>query len=151
MLQTKNAGRFNLRLVLGYLHTLDQVGIPGAQAVNGVDQSNAPQWTANFSPTWSIGQVTVNYNLRWHDATLVYDRNTIAANPNLVAPQYFRYSALWQHDVQVNIKIDKSYSFYFGVNNLTDQKPDPYSYFTNTPISPLGRYYYAGAKFNLGH
>ena len=151
LLQTKSAGRFNMRLVMGYLKSLDQVGIPGADPINNVDQPSSPKWTANFSPTWSIGQVTINYNLRWHDWTLVYDRNTIAADPNVVAPQYFRYSALWQHDIQVKFQIEKGYSFYFGVNNLTDQKPDAYSYFTNVPISPLGRYFYAGARFNLGH
>jgi outer membrane receptor protein involved in Fe transport len=151
LLQTRNVGKFNMRLVLGYLHRLDQVGIPGAAAINQVDQSFAPQWTANFSPTWTLGQFTLNYNLRWHDATLVYDRNTIAADPNVVAPQYFRYSALWQHDVQAKLQVNKDFSFYIGVTNLTDQKPDAYSYATNTPISPMGRYYYAGARFNLWH
>lgn len=149
--RTEKAGRFDLRLVLGYLHKLDTVGIPGADPVNKVDQPFQPKWTANFSPTWTIGQLTINYNLRWTDGTLVYDRNTIAADPNVVAPQYFRYSALWQHDAQVRLQLEDGFAFYVGVNNLTDQKPDSYSYFTNTPISPLGRYFYAGAKFNLGN
>ena len=61
------------------------------------------------------------------------------------------YSALWQHDAQVRLQLEDGFAFYVGVNNLTDQKPDSYSYFTNTPISPLGRYFYAGAKFNLGN
>ena len=152
VLRTAKIGMFDLRFVLGYLHTLDQVGIPGGPVINSVDTSAEPprpQWTANFSPTWTIGQVTVNYNLRYADGTRVYDRLSSAADPNIVAPQYFRDSALWQHDVQVRFEVDKNFSFYAGVNNLTDQKPDVYSYFTNIPISPLGRYYYAGAKFKL--
>ncbi|WP_428332334.1 TonB-dependent receptor plug domain-containing protein [Novosphingobium sp.] len=153
LVRTEQIGVFDLRLVVGYLHTLDQVGIPGGPVTNSVDTSAEPprpQWTANFSPTWTIGQVTINYNLRFNDATRVYDRNTSAADPNVVAPEYFRDKALWQHDVQVRFQVDNGFSFYGGVNNLTNQKPDSYSYFTNIPISPLGRYFYAGAKFNLG-
>ena len=150
LVRTQKIGMFDLRLVVGYLHKLDQVGIPGGPVTNQVDTALKPQWTANFSPTWSIGQVTINYNLRWNDGTRVYDRNSSAADPNIVAPQYFRDSALWQHDVQVRFQVEGGFSFYAGVNNLTDRKPDAYSYFTNIPISPLGRYFYAGARFNLG-
>jgi hypothetical protein len=38
---------------------------------------------------------------------------------------------------------------YAGVNNFTDQKPD-IGFETNVPISPVGRYLYAGAKMTLG-
>ncbi|WP_420384174.1 TonB-dependent receptor plug domain-containing protein [Novosphingobium sp.] len=145
-----NAGMFDLRLVVGYLNKLDMVGIPGAPVINSVDQSYAPRWTADFSPTWTIGQFVLNYNLRWKDATLAYDRNTLAASPNVAAPQYLRFSALWQHDIQAKLQVNKDFSFYGGVTNFTNQKPDLYSYTTNIPISPLGRYFYAGAKFNLG-
>ena len=41
------------------------------------------------------------------------------------------------------------FAFYGGVNNLADQKPD-IGFETNVPISPLGRYLYAGAKVNFG-
>ncbi|WP_419807907.1 TonB-dependent receptor plug domain-containing protein [Sphingomonas sp.] len=144
------AGTFDLRFVGGYLDKLEQVGIPGAPATNNVDQAGSPQYTANFSPTWTLGGLAINYNLRWNDKTLTYDRNTIAADPNVVAAQYFRYSALWQHDAQVRYQLDNGFAFYVGVNNFTNQKPDAYSYGTSTPISPLGRVFYAGAKFNLG-
>lgn len=151
LVRTANFGTFDLRLVAGYLDKLEQVGIPGAPVINNVDQSGAPRWTANFSPTWTDGPLTINYNLRFSNATLVYDRNTIAADPNIVAREYFRYSALWQHDAQVKLQLEDGFAFYLGVNNFTNQKPDPYSYATNTPISPLGRYFYAGARFNFGH
>jgi len=35
------------------------------------------------------------------------------------------------------------------VTNLTDQKPDPAAYGTNVPISPLGRFFYIGARIGL--
>ena len=151
LIRTARIGTFDLRLVGGYLHRLDQVGIPGAPVVNNVDQSGSPQWTANFSPTWSVGRFSASYNLRWYDATRVYDRNTTAASPNIAAPQYLRFSELWQHDAQIKYQVEKRFGVYLGVNNFTNQKPDEYSYFTNVPISPLGRYYYVGARVNLGN
>ena len=47
------------------------------------------------------------------------------------------------------MQVQERFAFYLGVNNLTDQKPDPASFFTNQPISPLGRYFYTGARFDL--
>ncbi len=149
LVRTEQIGTFDVRLVVGYLRTLDLVGIPGALAENQVDQPFKPQWTANFSPTWTFGAVTLNYNLRWNDATRAFSRATTDASPNIAAPQYLRLAALWQHDAQLKFNIQKRIDLYVGVNNLTDQKPDPASYFTNIPISPLGRYYYAGARFSL--
>ncbi len=149
LIRTAQIGTFDVRLVGGYLHKLDQVAIPGAVADNQVDQPFKPRLTANFSPTWTLNAVTVNYNLRWNDATRAFTRAITDASPNYAAPQYLRLKALWQHDAQVKFDIQDRYQFYVGVNNLTDQKPDPASFFTNIPISPLGRYYYAGARFNL--
>ncbi len=149
LLRTGSAGTIDLRLVVGYVNKSEKVGIPGADPVNSVDQADTPQWTFNFSPTWTIGNVSINYNLRFKDKTLAYDRNTLAASPNIAAPQYIRYNALYQHDVQVRVQVQERFAFYLGVNNLTDQKPDPASFFTNQPISPLGRYFYTGARFDL--
>ena len=151
LIRTEKIGLFDLRLVAGYLSKLEFIGIPGAPVINQVDQASSPRWTVNVSPTWTLGAFSLNYNLRFRDATLAFSRDTLAAAPNIAAPQYIRYSALWQHDAQVKFQLDSGFAFYFGVNNLTDQKPDPASYATNVPISPLGRYFYAGAKINLGH
>ena len=41
-----------------------------------------------------------------------------------------------------------AFAFYGGVTNLFDQKPD-IGFETNVPISPLGRYFYAGVKLRL--
>lgn len=146
---TEQKGTFDIRLVLGYLHKLDLVGIPGAEAENQVDQPFRPQWTATFSPTWSFGNVSINYNLRWNNAVRAFSRATTDASPNVVERKYLRYDELLQHDLQAKFDIQDRYEVYVGVNNLTDQKPDTASYFTNVPISPLGRYFYAGARFDL--
>ncbi|MBW6522758.1 TonB-dependent receptor [Sphingomonas sp. RHCKR47] len=145
---TARAGTFDLRLVGGYLDKLEQVATPGAQVENNVDQIFRPRWNATFSPTWINGPLTLSYNLRWQDGVRRFTRFETDNNPSYVDPRYFRYKELWQHDLQAQLEVDDGFSFYAGVNNLADQKPD-IGFQTNVPISPVGRYFYAGAKVRL--
>ena len=82
-------------------------------------------------------------------ASMTASRTETDGRPDYVDPRYFRFKELWQHDVQVEVRADDAFSFYAGVNNLTDQKPD-IGFETNVPISPLGRYLYAGARVSFG-
>lgn len=151
--KTARIGTFDLRLVGGYVNQINFVGIIGSPVVNGLDQRGqfkSPQWNANFSPTWTFGGLSVNYNLRWVDAAYQFDLNTLAANPAIAAPRYIRNDALWQHDIQAEILLRNGFAFYGGITNFTDQKPDPSSYGTNVPISPLGRFFYIGARIRIG-
>ena len=147
---TAKLGSFDIRLVGGYLHTLTQIATPGAAVENDADQIFRPKYNFTFSPTWTIGALTLAYNLRWQDGVRRFDRIDTDSNPSYVDPRYLRYNELWEHDVQFDLKVDERFSFYGGVNNLTDQKPD-IGFETNVPISPMGRYFYAGARVNLGH
>ena len=149
LLRTASLGTFDIRLVGGYLNKLQFTGIIGAPATDRRDQFNAPKYNANFSPSWTLNGFTLNYNLRWVDAVLQYDRNTLAASPDVAAGRYIRADALWQHDIQAQYQLPSGFALYGGVNNFTDQKPDPSSFGTNNPISPLGRFFYVGAKVNL--
>ena len=90
-IDTANAGRFDLRLVGGYLDTLEQVATPGASVENNVDALFRPRYTANFAPTWSLEAITIGYNLRWQNGVRRYSRFASADNPSLVDPRYFRY------------------------------------------------------------
>jgi outer membrane receptor protein involved in Fe transport len=145
-LRTSRLGTFDLRLVGGYLNRLAFIAIPGAPVNNNLDTFGAPRWNANFAPTWTLDRVSVNYNLRWFNATRAFTRNETAANPDIADPRYLRFSSLWQHDLQVGYQVPNGFGFYGGVTNLTDQKPDPAAYGTNVPISPLGRFFYIGAR-----
>ncbi len=161
LLRTASVGTFDFRLVGGYLDHINFVGITGGTVNNGLDQRGGngpgssfagPRWNANFSPTWTLGGFTLSYNLRWVDATInpTFSLTAIAANPAIAAGRYIRTDALWQHDLQARYRLPSGFAFYGGVTNLTDQKPDPASYGTNAPISPLGRFFYVGAQVNLG-
>ena len=147
--QTDTLGRFDLRFVGGYLHRLEQLPLPGAEVVDNVDQPFRPQYNFVFSPTWTLGEVSLAYNLRWQNGVRRFSRFSTDDNPDFVDPRYFRFKELWQHDVQVQIAATDAYSFYAGVNNLGDQKPD-IGFETNVPISPVGRFFYAGARVNFG-
>jgi outer membrane receptor protein involved in Fe transport len=149
-IDTASVGRFDLRLVGGYLHTLEQVATPGASVENNVDALFRPRFNASFAPTWSLDALTVSYNLRWQNGVRRYSRFDTVDNPSLVDPHYFRYKALWQHDIQAQVQASERFALYGGVNNFADQKPD-IGFQTNVPISPLGRYLYVGAKVNLAN
>ncbi|MEG3125754.1 TonB-dependent receptor plug domain-containing protein [Sphingomonas sp. GB1N7] len=142
-------GAFDLRLIGGYLHRLEQVATPGAAVESNADRPFRPKYTVTFSPTWTIDALTIAYNLRWQDGVRRFSRFATDDNPSFVDPRYFRFMALWQHDVQAQIAVGKDFAFYGGVTNLTDQKPD-IGFDTNVPVSPVGRYLYVGAKIGLG-
>ena len=142
------AGRFDLRLVGGYLHRLELLPLPGARVVDNVDQPFRPKYTVTFSPTWTLRAVTLAYNLRWQDGVRRFTRIETDSSPAFVDPRYFRFKALWQHDVQVQVNATDAFALYGGVNNLFDQQPD-IGFETNVPISPLGRYFYGGVRLRL--
>ncbi len=146
---TATIGRFDLRLVGGYLGRLEQVATPGAVAENNVDQPFRPRYTLAFSPSWESGALTLSYNLRWQNGVRRFARIDTDSNPTLVDPRYFRYKELWSHDVQAQVRVNDRFAFYGGVNNLIDQRPD-IGFETNLPISPVGRYFYAGARVGIG-
>jgi len=148
-LATARLGVFDIRLVGGYVNRQTLVPIPGAPVVNVKDQS-LPRWNANFSPTWTLNTVSLNYNLRFQNAARAFDRNTTAANPDVAAPEFLRVAALWQHDIQLAYQMPDGFGFYGGITNFTDRKPDPAAYGTNIPISPLGRFFYVGVRTRFG-
>ncbi len=149
VIRTERAGVFDLRLVGGYLNRLQFIGLPGAAATDNVDQPGAPKWNFNLSPSWTIGGFSVTYNLRWADGTRTTDKLTTDNDPNFAPPGQLRYSQLWQHDLQIGYDLPGRASFYVGVLNLTDQRPNPGNAI-NQPISAVGRYLYAGVKLKTG-
>ncbi|WP_242154541.1 TonB-dependent receptor plug domain-containing protein [Sphingomonas sp. BAUL-RG-20F-R05-02] len=149
LIHTARIGTIDLRLVGGYLHRLEFVGTPGAPATDNVDQPGAPKFNFTISPSWTVGVLTLSYNLRWADATRTVDKLTTDNDPDYAPAAQLRYSELWQHDLQVGVNLPSGFSFYVGAQNLTGQKPDAGNAI-NQPISAVGRYLYAGVKINTG-
>jgi iron complex outermembrane receptor protein len=107
----------------------------------------APKFSAKLDLTWSDGPYTLHYGLAWQDRTRRFELETLAGNPDIAAPEYLTYKERWEHDLQLRIAPSDRYSFYVGVNNLTDEEPAFAA--VNTPVTALGRYFYAGASISL--
>lgn len=147
VIRTARAGTFDIRLVGGYLDRASLIGTPGAPVEDDVDQPGRPRFQATLSPTWTLGSLTVAYNLRWQDGQRRFGKSTTDGTPNYAPANLLRYSELWQHDLQVDYRVTPAMSVYGGVNNLTGQRPDADA--TNVPISAVGRFVYVGARVRL--
>ncbi|KKW91162.1 TonB-dependent receptor plug domain-containing protein [Sphingobium chungbukense] len=147
-------GSFNIALVGGYLAKKTEIATPGADLDNdilegpGLGDGFNPRWRGTLDLTWKLKGLTANYSFNYFSKTRRYTTEQLAANPDLVDPQYVWYKSLKQHDARLAYDVGDKFQFYVGVNNFTDQKPDlgELSY----PISGVGRFWYAGVKLNSG-
>ena len=141
------AGTFNLRLFGNYLHKLTFVPILGSEPENDRGTQYAPKWQATLDLTWIMDPVTINYGFNFFSKTLRYSHNTVKGDPDIASHANIFYNARHTHDARVSWDVsDKRYQFYVGVNNIFNQKPDLATYY---PVSPLGRFIYAGFKANF--
>lgn len=145
--RTERFGSFNIGLVGGYLDRLEFIPTPGAQVDIDREEAYSPKWNATGDITWKMENFSINYGISWFSKTRRYELETLAANPDLVAPEYLYFKERWQHDVQIGYDVDDRFRFYVGGNNIWNQKPDIAS--SNYPISFIGRYLYAGARVTL--
>ena len=149
LIRAGSAGTFDLRLVGGYLDRLDIVATPGADVEDQVDQAapNRPRWNFAFTPSWTRGDVTLAYTLRWFDRLRRFPRATTDGDPDYAPAALLRYREAWLSDVQAQWALADRFAFYGGINNLTDEKPDDDGY--DVPAPSLGRYFYVGAKLRF--
>lgn len=146
-----SAGVFNLKLVGNYLDRLDFVPTPGAERENELLRASvtrlAPKYSGTFDLTWTKDALTLNYGLNYFSKLRRYTEDEVVANPDISDPQYIFYRERWEHDVQASIAAGDRFNIYFGVNNLTNKVGDVAS--IRYPYSPIGRYFYAGARLAL--
>lgn len=62
--------------------------------------------------------------MRWQNGVRRFSRAEIADKASDVEPRYIRFKQLWQHDIQAQVNATDAFSFYVGVNNFANQKPD---------------------------
>ncbi|MCX7283292.1 MAG: TonB-dependent receptor, partial [Novosphingobium sp.] len=145
--RTDRFGSFNFSFVGGYLDRLEFIPTPGAQVDIDREEAYSPKWNATGDITWKMEHVSINYGISWFSKTRRYELEQLAANPDLVAPEYLMYKERWQHDVQIGFEVNDKFRFFVGGNNIWNQKPDIAS--SNYPISFVGRYLYAGARVTM--
>ncbi|MBX7495507.1 TonB-dependent receptor [Qipengyuania sp. 6B39] len=143
---TERLGTFSFGIVGNHLIELKTQGTPGADIIESAGVQGSPEWQVNFDFNWTLDNFNLNYGINYWDETLRYSRRTIEADPDIVAPEYIKVDAKFQHDMQLRWTTDDDMSFYVGVNNLFDQKPDVG--LTFYPVSALGRFFYAGVQIS---
>ena len=93
--------------------------------------------------------MTLNYGLLWFSKTLRFTNLETSTNPDVASPQYIWVKEHWQHDIYAAVDVGpaKQYTFFGGVNNLFDQKPELGT--SRYPVDLVGRFFYFGAKVRL--
>ncbi len=117
-----------------------------------------PKNSANFDANLTVKDVTFGYQLRWIGKQLFSaafeDVNALQgrAPENLDFADRLNTPDVFYHDIRLNLQATEKFSFYLGVDNLTDRRP-PFGsggvgggsgIFDNR-----GRYYYAGFRAGL--
>jgi outer membrane receptor protein involved in Fe transport len=148
-------GDFTVQLVGGYLDRIEFVSTPGAEVDNDLGEGPTgdsgaffPKFTSTLDVSWTRGPLTLAYGLNWASKTDRFTRETLRGDPDYADSRFFRVKEKWDHDIHGSFDITDQVNVFAGVNNVLDQKP-AFGY-SSYPISAMGRYFYAGAKMNLG-
>jgi len=138
-------GAIGVTATAGYLDKLNF--LPANGGVVDVDrgEAGAPKWNGTADINWSLDNWTVNYGLQYIGDQLRYEIDAIAADPDIVAPEYLVIDSVIMHDLRVQYTTTgQQWSYFAGVNNFTNEQPA--IGLVNTPTGWRGRYFYAGLK-----
>ncbi|MFM7379309.1 MAG: TonB-dependent receptor domain-containing protein [Erythrobacter sp.] len=117
-----------------------------------------PEWIANFGITWKLPKARIGWTGRFESSQLapgitniqvvdvVIENNAVVVRPdNTLVPlsQRDTGSSLVQ-DLFASYDVTDNFSFYGGVNNLTDR--EPYLASLVRPIGVRGRFFYLGLR-----
>jgi len=145
--RTARLGTFSLNVIGNYLDKLQFIGTPGADPTDSRGETYAPKYTVHTDLTWNKGPFTLNYGLLYFSKTTRFSNLRTNTNPDITAPEYKYLKEHWEHNLYASVDVDKRFTFYGGVNNLFNQKPDIGT--SRYPVSALGRFFFAGAKVKL--
>lgn len=140
-------GVFNLSLVGNRLDRLTTIPMAGADQIDQRGTAYAPKRQIALDVTWKFRDLAVNYGLNYFSKTARFPLLTLSGNPDQASRDNMYYDARKTHDLSASYDFGGYYRVYGGINNLTDQRPD---YSITAPVSPLGRFYYAGVKVSFG-
>lgn len=140
-------GNVTIGVVGNYLDELTFIGTPGGDIIDSTGTAGAPDWQVNLDLNWTIEDVSFTYGINYFSKTLRFSREAVAADPDIVAPEFLYFNERFTHDVQVAFNASDRFRFYVGVNNLFNQEPDIGATFY--PVSGVGRFFYAGVRATL--
>ena len=117
-----------------------------------------PEWIANFGITWKLPKARIGWTGRFESSQLapgitniqvvdvVIDGNAVVVRPdNTLVPLAQRDTGdSMVHDLFATYDVTDNFSFYGGINNLTDR--EPYLASLVRPIGVRGRFFYLGLR-----
>jgi len=140
-------GRFNLRGSVGYLDKLTVLPANGGIVDDNQGETGSPEWVGTADITWSLDNFTLNYGVQYVGDQLRFERDVIAGDPDIAAPEFLVIGDRFVHDIRAEFTTDnRQASFFLGVNNFTNELPG--RGLDNAPTGWLGRYFYAGFRVN---
>lgn len=142
-----DVGTFTLSLIGSRLDRLTTIPTLGADQIDQRTTAYAPKWQTVFDAAWEYRGLTVNYGYNYFSKTTRYTLLALAGDPDRASPANIYYNAQETHDLSASYDFMGGYRVYAGVNNLTEERPD---YSVIYPVSPVGRFYYAGVKVSFG-
>jgi outer membrane receptor protein involved in Fe transport len=141
-------GKFNLRGTVGYLDKLAFLPANGGITNDNRGEAGAPKWVGTADLTWSLDNFSVNYGLQYIGDQLRFEKDVIAGDPDIVAPEFLVIGERFIHDLRLEFTTDnKQANFFLGVNNFTDELPIR-GLANQSGVGWLGRYFYAGIRIN---
>ncbi|WP_353226991.1 TonB-dependent receptor [Novosphingobium sp.] len=142
----KKFGTVFAKIVGNYLNKLTTVGTPGAAPTDELAQYKytSPKYQFYTNVGFNTGNFTFDYSWSWFDKTQRYTPDKLAGNPNYVAPQYVWVKARSVHNIYASVDVEKNFTFYGGVTNILNQKPD--LGFNSYPTEAIGQSFFIGAK-----
>lgn len=107
---------------------------------------SVPEFSGTANLNVKRGAFNIGYNLQYIDSTaaaiaIQIERIQTEFGPAGFAPDYFI------HGISFGLEINEKFSFYGGVNNLTDE--EPYLSSSAYPVSGIGRFYFLGLKAKM--
>ncbi|KWV91095.1 TonB-dependent receptor domain-containing protein [Erythrobacter sp. YT30] len=109
-----------------------------------------PEWSGRGSVTWDWSRLSVTYGVTYLDSMglrAVEIETVGTGNTFAYTPENGLSDEAFIHDISFNFEATDQFSIYGGVNNLFDR--DPFVTEQAYPVSPVGRYFFLGATFNM--
>jgi iron complex outermembrane receptor protein len=141
------AGSLDLHLIGNHLDTIKTTPLQGEAPTDGSNTTGSPFWQLNLDAVWTIDRFTFDYNWQWYNGILNFTRQQVASTPNIVAPDLIHTADQNIHSISLAYDVSDNLNVYTGIDNLLYQKPSPNNATIGVPVSPIGRFFYAGVRF----
>jgi iron complex outermembrane recepter protein len=130
---------------LGYLDKLQFLPANGGVVDVDLNEAGSPRWSATADVTWQNDNLRFNYGVQFIGEQLRFERDVLAGNPDIAAPEYLTLDARFIHDIRAEWRTsDEDFSVFAGVNNFTNEMPEVN--IIDGPTGWLGRYFFVGMR-----